>query len=143
MASKAWHYYTDTGRDINPDNMNFTNVLRKFSTQFDAIAELSDQENDLKLPLLSKNNPPIKWCESFKHYLHNTFGVLKVPLIYVIRESVEVPSETDDPLLDDSCHGASGSVLQDLISQIIHDHPFHPVHNDVNLVRNSKSISKL
>ena len=128
-ASKAWHHCNDTGRDINPDNVNFTNALRKFSAQFNAITDVSDRVNDLKSPMLSENNPPIKWCESFKHCLRNTFGVLKIPLICVIRESVAVPSEADDPLLPDSCHGASGSVLQDPIARISHEHTLFSTDN--------------
>ena len=46
-ASKAWHYYNYTGRDINPDNMNFTNILRSFDPQIKAISDLADQDNDL------------------------------------------------------------------------------------------------
>ena len=84
IASVAWHYYTDTGRVVTPANMHFSNVLRDFHIEWKAILDLVDRDNNLKLPVLTKSNTPIKWCESFKHYLHNTFGVRKVPLLYVI-----------------------------------------------------------
>ena len=30
IASVAWNYYTDTGRQVTPANMHFNNVLRDF-----------------------------------------------------------------------------------------------------------------
>ena len=74
-ASTAWHYYTDTGRDVTNVNMHYNNILRDFQLEHKAILDLEQKDNDLRLPILTKNNTPIKWCESFKHYLHNTFGV--------------------------------------------------------------------
>ena len=82
---------------------------------------LKDQDNDLKLPMLSKNTPPLKCCESFKHYLSNTFGVRNISLSYVVREKVEVDPEVavagldPDPLQPNKSYGSSGSVLENLI----------------------------
>ena len=37
IASVAWNYYRDTGRQPTPANMNFTNVLRDFDVEWKAI----------------------------------------------------------------------------------------------------------
>ena len=140
VASIAYHYYVDTAREVNESNMHFTNVLREFNIEWKAIVSLKDQDNDLKLPMLSKNTPPLKWCESFKHYLANTFGVRNIPLSYVVREKVEVdpevaaggvlnPDITYDPLQPNKSYGSSGSVLEDLISRSGHDHALYKTDN--------------
>ena len=73
IASVAYHYYVDTGRAVTNTNMQFTNVLRDFHVEWKAILQESPT-----LPMLSKNNPPLKWCESFKNFLYASFGVRKV-----------------------------------------------------------------
>ena len=128
-ASIAWHYYNDTGRVVTPVNMHFSNVLRDFHIEWKAILDLVDRDSELKLPVLTKSNAPIKWCESFKHYLHDTFGVRKVPLSYVIRSEVTVKPEADDPLEPNKAYGSSGSILQDLIDRSSHDHPLFATDN--------------
>ena len=129
IASVAYNYYVDTEREITPENMHYDNVLRDFHTEWEAIEELSEQDAP-KLPSLSKNNPPLKWCESFKHFLYSSFGVRKVPLLYIIRENVEVqpedgndPDTAYDPLMPTKAFGASGSILDDLIKRSSHIHP--------------------
>ena len=69
LASTAFNYYTDTGRDITPQNMHYNNVIRGFKLEWDAITTMSEKDADTKLPVLSKNRPPLKWCESMKHFL--------------------------------------------------------------------------
>ena len=91
--------------------------------------DLVDRDNNLKLPVLTKNNTPIKWCKSFKHYLHNTFGVRKVPLSYVIRSDEAVTPEADNPLEAGKAHGSSGSILQDLINRSSHGHSLFKTDN--------------
>lgn len=129
IASIAYNYYVDTEREVTPENMHFNNVLRDFHTEWEAIEELSEQDAP-KLPSLSKNNPPLKWCESFKHFLYSSFGVRKVPLLYVIRENVGVVPEDGndldtvyDPLMPNKAFGSSGSILDDLINRSSHTHP--------------------
>ena len=141
VASTAYHYYTDTARDVTTVNMHYNNVLRAFKLEWDAITSMSNKANDLKLPVLSKNCPPLKWCESMKHYLYNTFGVRKIPLTYIIRDDVAVapeappagqipdPSVTYDPLVTDMAYGNSGTVLGDMIDRASHTHVLYKTDN--------------
>ena len=137
IASVAYHYYVDTGRDVTNTNMHFTNVLRDFHVEWKAMKSMSSQESPT-LPILSKNNPPLKWCESFKNFLYASFGVRKVPLLYVIRNNVAVTPETGtddegtyDPLQNGKPFGSSGSVLEDLIARSSHTHPLFKSDNAV------------
>ena len=86
VASIAYEYYTTTQRKITPQNMHYTNVLRDFYTEWKAIVDMSKRNDELKMPTLSKNCPPLKWCASMRHYLSTYFGVRKIPLTYVLRE---------------------------------------------------------
>ena len=141
VASIAYSYYIDTARDVTTANMHYNNVLRAFKLEWNAITTMSEKANDLKLPVLSKNCPPLKWCESMTHYLFNTFGVRKIPLTYIIRDSAVVapeappagdiadPDITYDPLVRDSAYGNSGTVLGDLIARASHTHVLYKTDN--------------
>ena len=128
IASVAFHYYRDTGRAVTPINMHFNNVLREFYIEWKALETMADNETPT-LPLLSKNNPPLKWCESFKQYLYGKFGVRKVPLLYLLRETREVTPEAEDPLQEGKAYGSSGSILSDLIARLSHDSPLYKSDN--------------
>ena len=137
VASLAWHYYTDTSRAITTANMHYTNVLQSFYTEWKAIISMS-KETPPDVPCITKNNPPLKWTDTFMDYCNNTFGVRKAPLSYVIRDSVKVTPETRpigdtttkiDPLLAGKAHGSSGSVLEDLKLRLSHTHPLFKTDN--------------
>ena len=135
IASIAYHYYNDTSREVTPTNMHYSNVLKDFYIEWQALEQMEKQDSP-KLPTLSKINTPLKWCESFKHYLYSTFGVRKIPLTYVIREKVSVvpesgndPNGSYDPLQTNKSYGNSGSVLGDLIDRASHSHPLFKSDN--------------
>lgn len=137
VASIAWHYYTDTSRAVTSTNMHYTNILQDFYTEWKAICKLA-KESAPDVPVITKNNPPLKWTETFKDYCNNTFGVRKTPLAYIIRDSVDVLPETRpagdtttkiDPLEDGKAHGENGSILNDLIARLSHTHPLYKTDN--------------
>ena len=105
------------------------------STKWSAIKTLSKQSPP-KVPTLTKTNTPLRWYDAFKKVCYNTFGVRTVPLTYIIREKVEVTPETGndasvtyDPCLTNKAHGASGSILQDLIHRTSQAHPLFKQYN--------------
>ena len=79
--------------------------------------------------------PPLKWCKSLNQFLYHTFSVRKVPLTYIICDEVEVdledvpagtvvdPDMKYDPLEANKAFGASGSVLDDIMKRLSHNHP--------------------
>ena len=83
------------------------------------------------MPVLSKHITPLKWVESFEDCLLRTFGVRSCPLLYVIRDDEQVPSEVDDPLLIGSAFGRSGSVLDELVTRLSHTDPLFKSNNSV------------
>ena len=126
IASVAFHYYKDTGRAVTPINMHFNNVLRDFYIEWQALETMADNETPT-LPLLSKNNPPLKWCESFKQYLYGKFGVRKVPLLYLIRETREVTPEAEDPLQEGKAYGSSdNATLYTLLEEATRNYTYAP-----------------
>ena len=105
--------------------MHFINTLRDFNVEWEAITTLAKQV-PAKVPSLSKTNPPLRWCESFKNVCYNTFGVRIVPLLYVICDAVDVTPETGadpyvtyDPCLTNKAHGNS---VEDMIRRTSHTH---------------------
>ena len=129
IASVAWHYYDSIGRVQSPVNMNYTNVLRMFYSEWEAIEQLREEDKP-EVPVLSKHMTPIRWLESFKDCTSRTFGVRNCPLAYVIRDAVAVPNEVDDPLEPGFAHSAtSGSVLNELIRRLNHTDPLFRTDN--------------
>ena len=137
VAAIAWHYYTDTGRAVTPQNMHYNNVLKDFYVEWKAIVAMS--ENDApSVPCITKNNPPLRWTDTFKDYCLNTFGVRKAPLAYILRDQVEILPESlpagvtigaTDPLVPGHSYGNGGSVFYDLIARLSHLHPLYSTDN--------------
>ena len=128
VASIAFHYYESIGRDITPSNMNYTNVLRDFYTEYESVIALSTEMKP-SVPVLHKNNTPLKWMESFKDCLFRTYGLRKTPLLYVIRDDVVPPPEEDDPLQAGKAYGSSGTVVDELIARLSHEDPLFKSDN--------------
>jgi hypothetical protein len=117
--------------------MHYNNILKDFHIEWKAITAMADLTSPT-VPCITKNNPPLRWTDTFKDYCLNTFGVRTVPLAYIIRDKVEVlpeampddnPIGTIDPLLPGKPYGNGGSVLNDLIARLSHDHPLYSTDN--------------
>ena len=137
VAAVAWHYYTDTGRDVDAANMHYNNVLKDFHIEWKAITAMAELSSP-SVPCITKNNSPLRWTDTFLDYCMNTFGVRTVPLAYIIRKNVDVlpeampidnPIGRIDPLLPGKAYGNGGSVLNDLIARLSHDHPLYSTDN--------------
>ena len=128
VASDAYHYYISIGREPTPANMNYNLVLRSFYVEWEALLRLS-KESKPTVPVITKNQTPIKWIESFKDCLYRTYGVRNCPILYIIRENADTPPEIDDPLDPGSAFGQSGSILDELIARTVHDDPLFKSDN--------------
>ena len=128
VASHAYHYYQDIGREHTPANMNYRSVLKGFNIEREAIEKLIEEAKP-EVPVLSRNVPPLKWLESFRDCLLHTFGVRGCPLSYIVREVVDRPDEADDPLVAGKAYGSSGSILEEMIARFSHDHPLYRSDN--------------
>ena len=127
-ASLAYHYYISISRTPTPANMNYSNVLRNFHVEYDALMTLSN-ESKPDVPILHKNQTPLRWIESFKDCLYRTYGVRNAPLMYVIRENEAVTPEVDDSLIAGQAYGASGSLVDELINRLTHQDPLFKSDN--------------
>ena len=128
VASAAYHYYVSIGRARTPANMNYTNTLRGFYVEYEALITLSDEKKPV-VPVLTKHQTPLKWIESFKDCLYRTYGIRKCPLLYVIRADATVPDEVADPLTPSLAYGQSGSLLDELIARLTHTDPLYKSDN--------------
>ena len=69
---------------------------------------INDKENDCKV---------MRWLSIFTDCISRTHGS-RGPLVYVIRESSEVPSDVNDTLDADSYHGGSGSLHDKMVARL-------------------------
>ena len=130
IASIAYHYYIDTNRTPTPANINYTNVLRGFYTEWEAIVQQRKADKPT-VPVLSCNQSPLRWIESFKDCLYRTYGIRNCPVSYVIRDLVMVPPEATQPLLNGVAYSeAGGSVLQEMLNRYSHQHPLFRTDNN-------------
>ena len=65
----------------------------------------------------------------FKDYLYCYFGVMYHILLYIIQYQVQVLDEVVDNLQGHKKFGASGSVIEDLVSHLYHDDPSYNSDN--------------
>ena len=128
IASKAYNYYYSIGRVRRVGNMHFTQTLKGFWTEHEAISKLM-KEDKPDTPKVTKNTTPLRWIESFKDCCYRTYGVHKCPLLYVIRENETFTSEADDPLNVGRAYGSSGSILQEMILRLNHYDPLYNTNN--------------
>ena len=119
IASVAFHYYESIIRDINAQD---------FYTEYEVVIALSD-ETKPSVHVLSKNNSPLKWIESFRDCLFRTYGLQKTPSLYVIRDDVAPPAEIEDPLVNGKAYGSSGSIIDELIARLTHADPLYKADN--------------
>ena len=129
VASKAFHYYSDTARTPTPANMNYTRVLKDFYVEWEALQKLIKVPKP-EVPALSKHMTPLKWLESFNDTLSRTYGVRDTPLTYLIRTNVAVQPEAAVPLLAGCAYSeAAGSVIQELVMRLEHAGPLYNLDN--------------
>ena len=128
IASIAYHYYVSIGRNQTTNNMHYTNVLKSFYVEWEAVVKLS-KEDKPNVPKLTKHLTPIRWVESFKDCVLRTFGVRDAPLSYVIREESEVKIEVEDPLSLNKAYGASGSIIEEMTKRMSYDDPLFKTDN--------------
>lgn len=128
IASKAYNYYYSIGRVRRFGNMHFTQTLKGFWTEYEAISKLM-KEDKPDVPKVTKNTTPLRWIESFKDCCYRTYGVRECPLLYVIRENETFTSEADDPLNVGRAYGSSGSILQEMILRLNHNDPLYNTDN--------------
>ena len=109
--------------------MNFTNILRGFYVEYEALSKLSAEKKP-DVPVLSKHQTPLKWIESFKDCLSRKYGIRTCPLLYVIKDNADVPNEVDDRLTPGCTYGQSGSILDELaIARLTHTDPLFKSDN--------------
>ena len=131
VALIAYHYYADTARTQTPQNMNYANVLRDFYTKWEVIIQQS-KEDKPTVPVLSRNMTPVRWIESFKDCLFQTYEVRKFPFAYVIRDDANVPDQAEVPLLPGRSYSSLvGSILQEIINRYLHSHPLFCTDNNM------------
>ena len=121
VACKAVKYYISVGRTPDGDSLHYANVLQHFKLADEAYEQLKDQDSP-EIPDVKdsdKEKKVIKWAPVFMDCMSRTFGV-KGPLAYVLRATVEVKPEAEDPLVANAYYGSSGSLQQELIDRLAH-----------------------
>jgi hypothetical protein len=142
VAMHAAKYYASIGRSITAVNMHYGNVLTGFKTDYEAYSLLKKQDEP-DAPVVNdkdKEKKIIKWMPLFEDALSRTFGS-KGPLIYVLRENADVPSEVDDPLDPNSHYGQSGSMIEELTKRLPHSGPIFKDDNKTVFMMISKAVA--
>ena len=112
-------------------NMWWMHITKKFKIQWKALKDHKD-DDDLKVPKVTKALPLIKWNEAFQDFLHCTIGVHTILLTYVIRANVNVPL-IPPPLVANQPHSEENRPVENkMITQASHGHAlFHEDNSQV------------
>ena len=108
VAMQAVLFYKSIGREPTDASMHYTNVLSNFRDDYENFKQLKKQDKP-ETPVINdkdREEKVIKWSHLFEDALSRTFGA-RGPLIYVIRDCSDVPSEDDDPLEANAHYGSS------------------------------------
>ena len=106
ITCEAVKYYVSTGRVPDAISMHYANVLVNFKVDYEAYEKLKKQDTP-DVPDVKDNDVDrkiIKWIPIFFDCMSRKYGV-KGPLAYVLREKVEVPDVSEDPLLLNEYYG--------------------------------------
>ena len=103
VAANSAKYFTSIGRVVTPAAIHCTNVLFNFKIDYQAYVDLKYEDAPKAPSINDKDNDRkvIKWASILQDWLARTYGS-RGPLIYVLRENSDVPTEVDDPLDADS-----------------------------------------
>ena len=113
-------YYETTGRPLTAPSIRY-NVIKNFTEQWKAL-KARNEEDPPDVPKITRTLPILKWTEAFDDYLNRKIGNRMIPLPYVVRETVAVPTAPN--LANDCPHSTEhGSVEAELIARAGHNHP--------------------
>jgi hypothetical protein len=128
-AAELVRQYWAMGREITPEMMSLARI-ENFKVQWEALQEKKD--DDLDIPKLQKNGNLLKWIESFKIYCGAKIGHRNCPLVYLLREQVDISGVVPPPLLANCVHSLEhGSLEGEMIAQLSHDHPLYRTDNEM------------
>jgi hypothetical protein len=124
VACDLVRYYETVGRDLTAPNLQWSNVMKNFDIQWKALKDRQD-DDDPEVPKVSKSLSIMKWTEAFQDFLSRVVGKRLIPLIYVIRDDVNVPALAP-PLMQNQPHSAAhGSVEMELVARASHGHALY------------------
>ena len=121
IAAAAVRYYQTIGRETSAANMHFTNVLKNFGEQWEAIKQ-KEEDDEPDVPKITRTLPIVRWTESFEDFLHQIIGSRHISLAYLVRETVEAATPAPPLLNNRSYSHEHGSVMGELIARATHDH---------------------
>ena len=89
-------------RFTNSNNMNHLIVLATFKVEHEVFISMKDEDDSKVSTFNDRHNDReiVHWAPIFKVCLAISRGSL-VPLNYVLRDDLEIPDESVDPLIDD------------------------------------------
>lgn len=115
-------YYETTGRDATTANVQWTHVGKNFVEQWKVLEDRKKEAKEPEVPVITRTLTIIRWSQTFPDYLAQIMGVRHIPLIYVIRENVDVADPPPALATNQPHSDEHGSVERELIARASHDH---------------------
>lgn len=99
-------------------------MMKNFEIQWKALKDRKE-DDEPKVPKISKALPITKWTEAFKDCLWRVIGVRMIPLAHVIRADETLPAAAPALEAGQPHSQAHGSVEAKLVARELHAHPLH------------------
>ena len=103
-------------------------VIKNFSIAWKALTDRKENDDEPDVPKISRGLPIMKWSEAFPDFLRQVIGVRTIPLVYVIRPTVEVPA-APDRATGQPYSTEHGSIEKELIFCASHTHVLYDDDN--------------
>ena len=125
-ASDIVRYYETIDRPLTHTNMHWS-TIKIFNEHWKSLKSRKADDRP-ETPKITRGLPVVKWTEAFEDFLNRIIGGRYIPLAYVIRRDVDVPTaptlQTVATQLQPFCE-EHGSVEHELIARASHTHPLY------------------
>ena len=128
VAARVVDYYSRTSRPLTASNMMWVR-LNNFNVEWKVIQDRKKANDELKLPVISKQSIIAAFFEAYETYCSEFIGASNCPLTWIYRdeEAVDAPpsaQETNQPYSMEH-----KSVAGEMVHRLSHDHPLYRVDN--------------
>ena len=123
VAADLVRFYDTIGRDPTANCLRWEPVMRNFGQQWKASKE-AKEETQPDVPTIGNKSSlsVIRWIEAFRDHTLRCYGARNIPLLYVIRENVNVPAICPARAQDQPYTEEHGSIIDDLVARASHTH---------------------
>ena len=128
VAARVVDYYARTSRPLSAANMRWVR-LNNFNVEWKVIQDRKKANDELKLPVISKQLMIVAFFEAYETYFSEFIGASNCPLTWIYRDEDTVAAAPPAQETDQPYSVEHKSVAGEMVHWLSHDHPLYRVDN--------------